>query len=93
MKKKYKDKKAIALKYDPGKEEVPIVIAKGKGYLAEKIIEVARKHDIIIEENKVLAESLYNIEVGEEIPPELYEAIAIIIAFVFKVKNKLNKQS
>ncbi len=91
MKREYREKKAVALSYDPEKQNAPIVVAKGKGYLAEKIIEVARKHDIIIEENPLLAESLYNVEVGEEIPEELYEAVAVIMAFVFKVRNGFKK--
>lgn len=91
MKRGHREKKAVALSYDPEKQNAPTVIAKGKGYLAEKIIEVARKHDIIIEENPLLAESLYTLEVGEEIPEELYETVAVIMAFVFKVRNKLKK--
>ena len=80
---------AVAIKYDPGTSRAPVVLAKGEDYLAQKIKEAAKEHDIEIVENKPLARALYyNVDIGAEIPPELYQAVAEVLAFVYKVKNK-----
>ena len=80
---------AIALSYEPGSPGAPRVVAKGKGHIAAKIREIAREHGIPMRENKPLARSLFKqIEVGDEIPEELFEAIAIILAEVFQLKGK-----
>ncbi len=80
---------AVALKYDLEIAKAPVVLAKGEDYLAQKIKEVAREHNIEIYENKPLARALYqSVEVGEEIPPELYQAVAEVLAFVYNLKNK-----
>ncbi len=80
---------AVALKYDTEVCPAPYVIAKGEDYLALKIKEVAREHDIPIEENKPLARMLYhNVDVGTAIPPELYQAVAEILAAIYKSKNR-----
>ncbi len=72
---------AVALKYDPNQGKAPVVIAKGADYLAQQIKEVAREHNIAIVENKPLARILYNnVDIGMEIPPELYQAVAEILA-------------
>lgn len=71
---------AVALHYD--KTGAPRVTAKGKGAVGERIIEVARAHDIPIEENEVLAGALSNVELGDEIPAELYKAVAEVLVFV-----------
>ena len=66
----------------------PVVLAKGEDYLAQKIKEVARENKIEIVENKPLARMLYhNVDVGAEIPPELYQAVAEVLAAVYKAKN------
>lgn len=81
---------AVAIKYDPDVSPAPIVIAKGEDYLAQKIKETAREHSIEIVENKPLARMLYaNVEIGAEIPPELYQAVAEVLAFVYHVKGKI----
>ena len=81
---------AVAIKYDPDTSPAPIVIAKGEDYLAQKIKEVAREHQIEIVENKPLARMLYaNVEIGAEIPPELYQAVAEVLAFVYHIKGKI----
>ncbi len=81
---------AVALKYDKEKSEAPIVIAKGADFLAAKIREVAKEHDITIVENKPLARMLYtNVEVGGEIPSELYQMVAEVLAYVYRIKNKV----
>ncbi|SDN17957.1 flagellar biosynthesis protein FlhB [Lachnospira pectinoschiza] len=80
---------AVALKYDPESGKAPVVIAKGADYLAFQIKDKAREYNIEIVENKPLARILYhNIEIGEEIPPELYVAVAEILAAVMKTKNR-----
>ncbi len=76
-------RKAAALKYDRGRNRAPVVLAKGEGPIAEKLIEIAKKHKIPIIEDKELAEFLIKLDVGSEIPEELYKAVARILAFVY----------
>lgn len=79
---------AVALKYEAEVSSAPVVLAKGEDYLAQKIKEVARENKIEIVENKPLARMLYhNVDVGTEIPPELYQAVAEVLAAVYKAKN------
>ena len=76
---------AVAIHYDNTKDEAPRVVAKGEDYLAQRIKEVAGEHNIAIVENKPLARMLYaNVDIGQEIPPELYQAVAEILAAIFK---------
>lgn len=80
---------AVAIKYDREVSTAPVVIAKGADFLAAKIKEVAKDNDIEIVENKPLARMLYaNVELGEEIPPELYQMVAEILAYVYGLKGK-----
>ena len=81
---------AVAIKYEPSVREAPYVIAKGEGYLAQKIKDVARENSIEIVENKPVARMLYhNVEIGETVPPELYQAVAEILAFVYHLQGKI----
>ncbi|MCR4902135.1 MAG: flagellar biosynthesis protein FlhB [Butyrivibrio sp.] len=81
---------AVAILYEADKYEAPRVIAKGEDYLAQKIKEVAKENDIEIVENKPLARMLYaTVEVGEFVPPELYKAVAEVLAFVYHLKGKV----
>ena len=81
---------AVAVKYDPDVYPAPIVIAKGADYLALKIKEVAKENRIEIVENKPLARMLYaNVDIGEQIPPELYQAMADVLAFVYSIRGNL----
>lgn len=81
---------AVALKYDAEEAQAPIVLAKGTDYLALQIKEKAKEAKVEIVENKPLARMLYaNVEIGEEIPPELYQTVAEILAAVYRMKNKL----
>ncbi|NLL72043.1 MAG: flagellar biosynthesis protein FlhB [Clostridiales bacterium] len=81
---------AAAIKYDRDTSEAPILIAKGADYLANKIKEVAKENKIEVVENKPLARMLYyNVEVGAEIPPELYQMTAEVLAYVYNLKGKL----
>ena len=80
---------AIALKYDPEEAAAPLVLAKGQGHLARKIREIASEHRIAIIENKPLARTLFAaVEVGDEIPPQFYQAVAEILAFVYRTRRK-----
>lgn len=80
---------AVALKYEQNKGKAPVVVAKGEDYLAARIKEAARENNVEIVENKPLARMLYyNVELDEEIPPELYQAVAEVLAFVYNIKNK-----
>lgn len=80
---------AVAIQYDADKYDAPIVLAKGEDYLAQKIKEAAREHKIEIVENKPLARMLYaNVDVGQLVPPELYQAVAEVLAFVYQIKGK-----
>lgn len=81
---------AVAIKYDSQKNSAPIVVAKGEDFLAQKIRETAKEHHIEIVENKPLARMLYaNVEVGELVPPELYQAVAEVLAFVYHLQGKV----
>lgn len=80
---------AVALKYDAESGSAPILVAKGQDHLAAKIKEAAKENHVEIVENKPLARMIYhNVEIDEEIPPELYQAVAEILAYVYSLKNK-----
>lgn len=78
---KTKIKQAIALEYDPS-EDAPKVIASGRGALAERIIEKAKESDVPIHRDDKLADTLSRLEIGDAIPPQLYEVVAEILVFV-----------
>ncbi|WP_129596961.1 flagellar biosynthesis protein FlhB [Anaerophilus nitritogenes] len=79
---------AIAIRYDSTLEEAPVVLAKGKDLIAQKIKQIASENDIIMVENRILARTLYStVEIGDFIPPDLYQAVAEVLAYVYKVKN------
>ena len=93
MEEKKKIKQAIALEYNPD-EEAPKVIATGKGALAERILEKAKEADIPIHRDDRLADTLSRLEIGDMIPPELYEVVAEILVFVDamdKIRGKIKK--
>ena len=79
---------AIALRFDAAKMIAPTIVAKGSGYVAEKIKEIARNHQVPIVENKPLAQALHKmVEIGEFIPVELYRAVAEVLAYVYRLKG------
>lgn len=81
---------AVAIKYEPEVYDAPYVVAKGADYLAQKIKDVAKENHIEIVENKPLARMLYaNVEVGSVVPPELYQAVAEVLAFVYHLQGKV----
>ena len=85
---KKKASKAVALRYDKQEDSAPRVVAKGKGYLADKIIDVAREHDIPLYKDKNLVQVLEALDLETEIPPELYRAVAEVLAFINRLNNK-----
>ena len=82
------EKLAVALEYEEGSEIAPRVTAKGTGDVAERIIELARDHDVMIEGNPALAQALSAVELDEHVPEHLFTAVAAIIAFVLKEADK-----
>lgn len=80
---------SVAISYDSETAKAPVVLAKGEDYLAMKIREIAKENQIEIVENKPLARTLYaTVDVGQEIPPELYQAVAEVLAMVYHMKNQ-----
>lgn len=79
---------AIALHYEKG-SGAPRVVAKGKGATGARIIEVAKANDIPIEENELLAGALSKVELGDEIPPDLYKAVAEVLVFVLRLSRRI----
>jgi flagellar biosynthesis protein len=84
------DKKmAAALHYKPREDSAPRLVAKGKGWMAEKIIQIAREQNIPLKEDPHLIEILSTLDLYEEIPQNLYKAVAEILIFIYKVNNKV----
>ncbi len=77
--------KAAAVQYDQRTDDAPKLVASGEGYIAERIIEIARQADVPVVEDAALVSALLVLELGEEIPGELYEAVAKVLAFVYKL--------
>ena len=80
--------KAAALKYSRGDASAPKMVAKGRGKVAEKIVEIAQAHNIPIKEDKELVEFLSTLDLYQEIPQELYKAVAEILAFIYSIKDR-----
>ncbi len=81
-------KKAVALLYDPKKGRAPLVTASGKGEIARKILSIAGEAGIPVREDAELVEILAKVPVGDEIPEELYQAVAEILAFIYRLNQK-----
>ncbi|MDY0361784.1 MAG: EscU/YscU/HrcU family type III secretion system export apparatus switch protein [Desulforegulaceae bacterium] len=88
MTKDKKIKKAVALKYDRLNDSAPRVKASGKGKTAEKIIETAKEHNVPVAEDADLAEVLSKLDLEEQIPPDLYKAVAELLAYVYSQNKK-----
>ncbi len=86
-----KSKKAVALRYDPEREQSPRVIGKGLGLVAEQILELAKEHNIPIHEDKDLVEVLAKLDPGEEIPAETYLLVAEILAFIYRANDEAGR--
>ena len=90
--KQKKMKTAVALEYNPG-EEAPKIIASGKGFLAEKIIEKAKESDVPVHKDEHLAQSLSRLEIGDYIPKELYQVVAEVLLFVDRLDRIKAKET
>jgi flagellar biosynthesis protein len=83
-----KQNKAAALQYRAGSDSAPTLVAKGRGLVADRIIALAKKKGIPIHEDRNMVEILSTLELYEEIPPDLYKAVAEILAFIYKMSSK-----
>ncbi len=82
-------KKAAALQYDPETDHAPRLIAYGDGSIAEQIIQIAEENDIPLHQDNNLAQLFSNVKIGSEIPPEAYQAVAEILAFIYRLSKTL----
>lgn len=85
-------KMAAAIRYDADKSDAPRLTAKGSGQVAEKIIELARRHDIPVREDRALVQILSKLDIDRQIPPELYRAVAEILAFVYSANEQYREE-
>jgi flagellar biosynthesis protein len=96
VKKKIKEseqpKMAAAIRYDAAKDDAPRLTAKGKGHMAERIIELARQHDIPVRSDRALVQILSKLDMDQHIPSELYRAVAEILAFVYSSNEKYREK-
>lgn len=83
-----RNKVAAALRYEPGKDRAPVVVAAGKGLKAQQIKEIAEKSGVPVYRDQTLALTLHDLGIGGEIPPELYEAVAKVLVFVAGLDQK-----
>ena len=84
-------KAAIALRYDEEVEAAPKVIAKGQGLLAEEILERAATENVPVHEDPALIELMSHLNINEKIPEELYQAVAEVFAYIYRVEQKMTK--
>ena len=88
QKNKKQPQKAVSLKYKMGKDPAPKVTAKGQGLVAERIIALAKEHKIPIKQDPDLVQVLSQVELNQDIPPSVYQMVAELLAFVYKVNNE-----
>jgi flagellar biosynthesis protein len=86
--KRMQSRKAVALKYEPGDRLAPVLVAKGTGLIADRILETAKENGIPVQEDPSLVEVLSKLDVDQEIPPELYTLVAEILSFVYQSDRK-----
>ncbi len=79
---------AVALRYAPETDSSPQIVAKGDGFLAGEILRVARESDVPLRQDPALAGALATLDIGQQIPPELFRAVAEVLAFVYKMNGK-----
>lgn len=90
--KKFVRKEAVALTYNIEQNPSPVVVAKGKGKIAENILEKAKEHDVPIYEDPNLVELLGQLDLNESIPEELYQAVAEVFAFIYRLDNRVGNK-
>jgi FlhB-like protein len=86
--KKERPARAVALRYEHQKDDAPRVVAKGRGEIAKKIVQIARDHGVTIYEDDELVQVLSRLDLDQMIPPELYQAIAEVLAFVYRLNGQ-----
>lgn len=84
-------KKAVALRYNPNQDQSPTLVAKGKGHVAEAILNKAMEHGVPIQEDASLVEVLSKLELDQEIPPELYQLVAEILSFIYRADQRIKQ--
>ncbi|GIO61172.1 MULTISPECIES: EscU/YscU/HrcU family type III secretion system export apparatus switch protein [Paenibacillus] len=77
-------KKAVALKYAPGDNDAPVVVAKGRGKVADTILETAKEHGVPVQEDAALVEVLSKLDLDQQIPPELYHLVAEVLSYIYR---------
>lgn len=90
--KKQVRKEAVALTYNAEQQSSPVVVAKGKGKIAENILEKAKEHEVPIYEDSNLVELLGQLDLNESIPEELYQAVAEVFAFIYRLDNRIGNR-
>lgn len=85
--------KAAALRYKPGEDEAPVVVAKGKGFIAQRIVAIAKEHEVPIFADEAMAEMLLRLPLDTTIPSELYQAVAEVLSFLYKMKSSRGTKS
>ncbi len=88
-----KRRKVVALRYDATQDSAPKVVAKGSGHLAERILEIAREHGVVVHEDPDLMKALAALDVDMPIPETLYRAVAEVLAFVYQMNRKLGTKT
>ncbi|MDR3589679.1 MAG: EscU/YscU/HrcU family type III secretion system export apparatus switch protein [Negativicutes bacterium] len=78
-------KQAVAIKYEPDRHQAPLVVAKGQGIIADQILAAAKQHAVPIYQNKTLAGMLMAVQLDSQIPPELYQAVAGVLAYIYRL--------
>ncbi|MCL1835281.1 MAG: EscU/YscU/HrcU family type III secretion system export apparatus switch protein [Oscillospiraceae bacterium] len=89
---KNKRKRAAAISYDPKEHDAPLLAAFGEGYVAEKIIEIAKASGVPVMPDPSIASLLSKVSIGDEIPPEMYEAVAKVLAFVGEIDRRYGEK-
>lgn len=79
---------AVALRYVSTEDDAPRILAKGRGSLAERILQIAREHGVPVHPDADLVEVLVRLDVGQAIPPELYQAVAEVLAYIYRMNKK-----
>lgn len=85
-------KQVVALRYNQDQAKAPLVIAKGKGYVAEKILETAKANAVPVYQNKTLVSMLMAVELDQEIPPAMYQAVSEVLSYVYRLDQKMGKR-
>ncbi len=87
-----KPKQAVAVRYREDKDSAPRIVAKGSGFIAEQIINTAVQHSVPLYQNSTMAGMLLAVELDKEIPPELYKVVAEVLAYIFRIDQRIGQQ-